>query len=328
MQITISKPLCGFICLTLLLNINASLTPEQACSKIDNGVNQDGCKQFKNLQDWTESNLRSICKDSGRTDKHSSASVCEPYKGNEFYETSLKLAILNSMYGTTAIPQYGKCPWFCMYHPLYTDGPNAVGFKWSARKNCWGVLLGARNRLCYAHSYTEFLYAVYKGKNWCQGSTCEASTLFNRLRAKGLADPKVRTHKKPKYNKRPTRGRTGKPERREPPNRGKPGRGNSGKPRPGKPGRPGTRKRGKAGRGMPGRPKPGRHTRSKPEKPGRGTRTKPGKPDGPTKPGKHSKRKSRKKHEKSEKADITAEVTDDESNPAKEIPAEDLVDVI
>jgi len=325
MQITISKPLCGFICLTLLLNINASLTPEQACSKIDNGVNQDGCKQFKNLQDWTESNLRSICKDSGRTDKHSSASVCEPYKGNEFYETSLKLAILNSMYGTTAIPQYGKCPWFCMYHPLYTDGPNAVGFKWSARKNCWGVLLGARNRLCYAHSYTEFLYAVYKGKNWCQGSTCEASTLFNRLRAKGLADPKVHTHKKPKYNKRPTRGRSG---RRGQPKRGKPGRGNSGKPRPGKPGRPGTRKRGKAGRGMPGRPKPGRHTRSKPEKPGRGTRTKPGKPDGPRKPGKPSKRKSRKKHEKPQKADITNEVTDVESNPAKEIPAEDLSDVI
>jgi len=314
MQITISKPLCGFICLTLLLNINASLTPEQACSKIDNGVNQDGCKQFKNLQDWTESNLRSICKDSGRTDKHSSASVCEPYKGNEFYETSLKLAILNSMYGSTAIPQYGKCPWFCMYHPLYTDGPNAVGFKWSALKNCWRVLLGATNRLCYAHSYREFQYAVYKGKNWCQGSTCEASTLFNRLRAKGLADPKVNTHKKPKYNKRPTRGRSGSPGFRKP---GRPTR-----PRPGKPGRRGPPKRGKHGRGNSGKPRPG-----KPET-GRGTRTKPGKPDGPRKPGKPSKRKSRKKHEKPEKADITDEVTDDKSNPAKEIPAEDLADVI
>jgi len=305
MQITISKPLCGFICLTLLLNINASLTPEQACSKIDNGVNQDGCKQFKNLQDWTESNLRSICKDSGRTDKHSSASVCEPYKGNEFYETSLKLAILNTMYGTTAIPQYGKCPWFCMYHPIYTHGSSAVGFKWSVFKNCWRVLLGAKNRLCYARSYKEFIYAVYKGKNWCQGSTCEASTLFNRLRAKGLADSKGMS------------GRRG-------PKRGKHGRGNSGRPRPGKPGRPGTRKRGKAGRG-----KPGRHTRPKPGKPGRprpgrGSRIKPGKPGKPSKP------KSSKKHEKPQKADISDEVTDDAdtSNPAKEIPSEDLTDVI
>jgi len=328
MEFTISKPLCGFICFTLLLNMTASLTPEQACSKIDNGVNEYGCKQFKNLDYWTESNLRSICQDSGFTDKHSNASVCEPYKDKEFYETSLKLAILNTMYGPRATPQYGKCPWFCMYHPIYVDGSSAVGFKWSVKNNCWRVLLGATNRLCYVHSYREF--AWNKVKNWCQGSTCEASTLLNRLREKGLPsnpngeyDPKGKTGRgKPG---RPRRPRLGLPGRREPPKI--PGRVKSGKPTPGTPasprlgksGRPGPRKRGKVGRGKPGRPRPGRHTRPK-----------PGKPDGSRKPGKPIKRKSRKKPEKPQKADVTGKVEDnaDTSNPAKELLAEDLADLI
>jgi hypothetical protein len=100
-----------------------------ACSEIDYNVNSNGCYEFKGLGSWTQAYIEKLCGDGVNTDKNTTATLCSDYQSNEAYQISLKLAILNQMYGTTTVPAYGKCGYYCMYDPLHVDGDDAVGFK-------------------------------------------------------------------------------------------------------------------------------------------------------------------------------------------------------
>jgi len=127
----------------------------------------DDCYQFQDVDSWNQEYVTSLCSDDGFTDKSTNATLCGDYLGNVDYETSLKLAILNTMYGTAPSPLYSTCGYYCMYDPLNIEGEAAVGFKWSNSQSCWNVLVGASNRLCYVTSYEEWSWAISKSLNWC-----------------------------------------------------------------------------------------------------------------------------------------------------------------
>ena len=80
-----------------------------ACSDIDYSVNDHGCHQFQGLASWNQEYVSSLCSDAVLSDKDTTASLCSQFADNMEYETSMKLAILNTMYGTTSIPTGGKC---------------------------------------------------------------------------------------------------------------------------------------------------------------------------------------------------------------------------
>jgi len=129
-----------------------------------------GCHVYQGIASWTPEFVNSICSDSGLTDKSTTAVLCPPDAGNVDYETSLKLAILNAMHGTTTIPPGGECKHFCMYDPLHVEGADAVNFRWSNAKKCWRVNVGATSNLCNRVSFTEWQWAIEKTQNWCLAS--------------------------------------------------------------------------------------------------------------------------------------------------------------
>jgi len=131
------------------------------------------CHVFRGIASWTQEYVESICSDGGLTDKNTTAVLCSQHAGNVEYETSLKLAILNSMYGTSRIPPGGKCAHFCMYDPLNVQGPDAVTFKWSNVLKCWRVNVGSTSRLCNTYSVDEWKWAVAKTENWCPVTSTE-----------------------------------------------------------------------------------------------------------------------------------------------------------
>jgi len=126
----------------------------------------DGCDQFQNLWSWANPEyVTSLCTNDGLTDKSTSATLCAAWQGVADYEDSLKLAIVNSMYGTGA--GASQCKHWCMYDPLHIRGEDAVGFKWTNKNRCWNVVLGATNHLCYIKAIDEWSWAVSKTENWC-----------------------------------------------------------------------------------------------------------------------------------------------------------------
>jgi len=125
------------------------------------------CHQFVELDSWNEEFVSSLCSDDGVTDKSVDATLCWAYAGNIEYENGLKLAILNTMYGTTPIPPSGQCAHFCMYHPLRVTGADANGFKWSTSGGCWNVMWANSDPLCYENSVLEWTWARVKANNWC-----------------------------------------------------------------------------------------------------------------------------------------------------------------
>jgi len=131
----------------------------------------DDCYQFTNLDSWNEEYVTSLCVNHGNTDKSTTATLCASWAGNIDYENSLKLAILNTMYGLG--PSSSQCPYWCMYDPLNIVGLTAVGFKWKNSQSCWNVLIGASNSLCYGKAVKEFEWAVLKSQNWCCESTAQ-----------------------------------------------------------------------------------------------------------------------------------------------------------
>merc|ERR1712060_189892 len=88
---------------------------------------------------------------------------------------SLRLALLNTMYGDSKIDPR-NCRYFCMYDPLNPTGEDGIGFKWSRQKDCWQVLRGLVNNLCYhtVNGKREWEYSVAKASNFCPGRICEA----------------------------------------------------------------------------------------------------------------------------------------------------------
>jgi len=131
-------------------------------------LDSEGCDPFHGLASWEF--VDRICSDAGLTNKGSTAVLCSPDAGNTEYESSFKLALLNSMYGTSAIPPGGRCPYWCMYDPLHLEGDDAVGFKWSGGGGCWSVIKGATNNLCYKRASSEWLWAIAKAKNFCEAT--------------------------------------------------------------------------------------------------------------------------------------------------------------
>jgi hypothetical protein len=129
------------------------------------------CHVFQGIASWTPEYVEAICSDAGMTDKSTTAVLCSPHAGNVDYETSLKLAILNKMYGTNTIPLGGKCPYQCMYDPLHVKGSDAVNFRWSNAKQCWRVNVGSTSQLCNIRSLGEWSWAIAKTENWCLASS-------------------------------------------------------------------------------------------------------------------------------------------------------------
>jgi len=123
------------------------------------------CDHFQNLASWNQEYVTSLCTNDGLTDKSMSATLCAAWEGVSDYEDSLKLAIVNTMYGTGA--GASKCQHWCMYDPLHIGGDDAVGFKWTNKNRCWNVVLGAKNRLCYILAIDEWSRAASKTENWC-----------------------------------------------------------------------------------------------------------------------------------------------------------------
>jgi len=126
-----------------------------ARSDIDYSVNEHGCHQFQGLASWNQEYVSSLCSDAVLTDKDTTASLCSQFADNVEYETSMKLAILNTMYGTTSIPAGGKCAYFCTHDPLNVDGNDAAGSKWKNTDKCSNVVVRATNKLVYENSYDE-----------------------------------------------------------------------------------------------------------------------------------------------------------------------------
>jgi len=127
------------------------------------------CHVFQGIASWTTEYLESICDDTGKTDKSTTAVLCSPHAGNMDYETSLKLAILNQMYGTETTTS-GNCQWWCMYDPLHVAGSDAVAFRWSNNQQCWKVLVGSTDFFCNDNGLSEWSWAIAKTENWCLAS--------------------------------------------------------------------------------------------------------------------------------------------------------------
>jgi len=138
---------------------------------------EEDCYRFQDLDFWNQEYATSLCIDHGNMDKSMNATLCNAYVGIPYYEKSLKLAIVNTMYGHGPSASATKCPHWCMYDPLSIVG-NAVGFKWHNCLACWNVLVGASNPLRYIHSKAEWDWATSKARNWCCPPTfTEAPTL-------------------------------------------------------------------------------------------------------------------------------------------------------
>jgi len=131
---------------------------DRACST------DDDCYQFQGLDSWNEEFVSSLCTDD-TTDKSVSATLCDAYAGNRDYENSLKLAILNTMYGTGTISS--ECGHHCMYDPLHIAGDDAIGFLWYERGGCWNVYVGKTNPQCHEINVHEWMWAYTKADNWC-----------------------------------------------------------------------------------------------------------------------------------------------------------------
>jgi len=143
----------------LVIDIFMSIVALDGCST------DDVCFHFRGLAYWNQEYVTSLCVNDGLTDKSTSAVLCDAYVGNTVYEESLKLAILNTMYGTG--PSTFQCQQWCMYDPLSVTGEAAVGFRWKNNLGCWNVVVGATNRLCYTQAQGEWEWAISKTENWC-----------------------------------------------------------------------------------------------------------------------------------------------------------------
>merc|ERR1719204_1478883 len=142
----------------------------ESCEEIDFEGDVFNCKEFYDESFWTEEFTTSICSDDGKTDKGITAELCEDFADNEDYVKSLKLAILNTMYGTGNInPNF--CGYWCMYDPLNVYD---VGFRWYNAQTCWRVLTGASNNFCYVTHRDEWEQSISKIDNFCPGRICEA----------------------------------------------------------------------------------------------------------------------------------------------------------
>jgi len=126
---------------------------------------KDYCQEFQDISSWNQEYLTSLCTNDGLTDKSMDATLCDTWRGDPYYEESLKLAIVNTMYGTGGTASH--CPQWCMYDPFNTFGQNAVGFKWNNKDRCWNVVLGGDNNLCHVRAFLEWESAVVKSLNWC-----------------------------------------------------------------------------------------------------------------------------------------------------------------
>merc|ERR1719397_120906 len=103
-------------------------------------------------------------------DKGITAKVCAG--GTEEHQRSLRLALLNTMYGIGPINP-NSCGYYCMYDPLNLEGSGGIGFKWT--QDCWLVLTGLDNKLCYKNrGRDEWIASVQKAQKWCPGRICEA----------------------------------------------------------------------------------------------------------------------------------------------------------
>jgi len=143
---------------------------EWALAKAENMCEDSpDCHVFQGIASWTTEYLESICDDTGKTDKSTTAVLCSPHAGNMDYETSLKLAILNQMYGTETTTS-GNCQWWCMYDPLHVAGSDAVAFRWSNNQQCWKVLVGSTDFFCNDNGLSEWSWAIAKTENWCLAS--------------------------------------------------------------------------------------------------------------------------------------------------------------
>jgi len=145
-------------------------TNAESCAEVDYGVDKVNCNEFYDETFWTEDFLSSICIRDGSTDKQTTATLCEEYADNAEYVRSMKLAIMNTFYGTGAINPL-VCGYWCMYDPLNVD---SVGFRWYNVDKCWRVLTGATNRLCYVTNADEWQHAVDKSFNFCPARICTA----------------------------------------------------------------------------------------------------------------------------------------------------------
>jgi len=148
-------------------------TNAESCAEVDYGVNQVKCNEFYDESFWTEDFLSSICYDDGHTDKQITAKLCDWYAVNDEWVRSLKLAIMNIFYGKGVTnPEF--CGYWCMYDPLNLYGSDAVGFRWYGLEECWRVLTGATDNLCYVTNVDEWEYAISKSLNFCPGRICTA----------------------------------------------------------------------------------------------------------------------------------------------------------
>jgi len=122
----------------------------------------DTCFQFYDETFWNEEFVPDLCLDHGLTDKGTSAQICSWQADNDDLVSSLKLAILNKMYGTNESSNF--CGYWCMYDPLHIGGDDAVGFKWRNTQQCWMAITGATDRLCYVLAHREWEYALEKSQ--------------------------------------------------------------------------------------------------------------------------------------------------------------------
>ena len=76
---------------------------ENSCNEIDYGLDVGDCIPFYDLMFWESEFLNKICYADGSTDKSIEAELCSSFADNDDYALSLKLAILNTMYGTADI---------------------------------------------------------------------------------------------------------------------------------------------------------------------------------------------------------------------------------
>jgi hypothetical protein len=150
-----------------------------SCEDVNYKVNDEGCQHFRGLGSWTEEFLDDLCSDTGVTNKGISATVCLSSAWTEEtaekYNNSLKLAILNQMYGSSSKVPNGECKYVCMWDPMHVYGDDLIGFIWTS-DGCWEVYTAENpNLYCTKNdeTYEERKYLVYDVR-WCVGAVCES----------------------------------------------------------------------------------------------------------------------------------------------------------
>jgi len=128
------------------------------------------CVPFLDEMFWNKEFLEKICQYSGDTDKSINAKLCPEYASDVNYNRSLKLAIMNTMYGTSPI-QPDDCTYYCMYDPLNLQSASAVAFRW--RSTCWEVVTGESDTLCYKSKEGLAEWQHQLTKEWCPGRLCK-----------------------------------------------------------------------------------------------------------------------------------------------------------